>query len=78
LRLGILDRDEVKNACPKIDKVQAMTDAATNDVRKNQPNLKPAAFGTAVHWELKNAIKRLGKPEKLRAEVVQKDARRDW
>ena len=64
LRLGILDRDDVKKACPEIDTVQSLTDTASRTVREHEPNLEPAAHGTAVHWEVKNAIENATKEAK--------------
>jgi hypothetical protein len=52
----LLDREETKRACPKIDEVQKMTDNAAEDVRRTESELEGALYGTAVHSCLKRNI----------------------
>jgi hypothetical protein len=53
-----LNRREVQNACPGLEKVQEKTDKAVGDVLANGGwSLSPQQFGTAVHKRLEHLIK---------------------
>jgi hypothetical protein len=52
----VLDRDEVKDNCPKLEDVQKLTDKAAAEVQKDGAFLKPSAYGTAVHKYVEKAI----------------------
>jgi hypothetical protein len=64
-----LNREEVKNACPGIDEVQARTNKAYSDVMLNGGwFMSPQQLGTAVHKQLERSIKD-DATSKLQAEV---------
>lgn len=55
----ILNRDQVRNACPGLKEVQDKTDEAVRDVRRDGGgSMSPQQFGTAVHKRLEHLIKR--------------------
>jgi hypothetical protein len=60
--VGPLSIDAVRAACPRFDEVQARTDAAVDAVRSTGADLTQAAFGTAVHLDLKHQIDSLDDP----------------
>ena len=60
----VLDRDEVKDNCPKLEDVQKLTDKAAAEVQKDGASLKPSAYGTAVHKYIENKINGLGGTDK--------------
>lgn len=67
--VGLLERDDVDAACPRLDEVQARTDEAVETVkRRGAIDLTPSTFGTAVHMNLKHQIDDLDDPD-FRAEV---------
>lgn len=64
---GMLTRDEVKNACPRLGDVQEVTNqAAIEKPRQTFPTAQ--AYGTAVHTWIKDKINGDGDPD-FRAEV---------
>jgi hypothetical protein len=60
--VGRLTRDEVKQACKKLDDVQRRTDEAVDNVRKDGKYKDAADFGNKVHKEIEKGIKELNKP----------------
>jgi hypothetical protein len=64
----VLDRKDVEGACPKLDKVQEMTDKAATKILRKGLNMTPAEYGTAVHSELKQKFDGLNNPD-FKAEV---------
>jgi hypothetical protein len=54
--VGSLTRDEVRNACKKLGKVQKITDAAVAKVTEDGDYKGPADFGTKVHKEIAHAV----------------------
>lgn len=62
------NRDQVKDACPRLGEVQSRTDHADEVVRRGGGIMSPQQFGTFVHTHLKQQIDRLGNPA-FRAEV---------
>ena len=67
--VGLLERDKVDAACPKLGEVQARTNEAVDTVKRHGAiDLTPAAFGTAVHFALKADINSLDDPN-FRADV---------
>lgn len=71
-KVKVLDREEVENACRKLDDVQQRTDRAADHVIMNnrrigQPMSRPQ-IGTAIHTHLKRQIDSLMDPN-YRAEV---------
>lgn len=67
--VGMLARDDVEDACPRLGEVQMRTDDAVETVRRRGAlDLSPTQFGTAVHVALKDQIDALRDPD-FRAEV---------
>lgn len=67
--VGMLSRDEVDAACPRLGEVQWRTDEAAYDARQRTPiDASAAVYGTAVHTALKRQISNLDDPDFL-AEV---------
>lgn len=66
--VGRLTRDEVNDACRKLDDVQDRTDQAVKEVTRSGDYKGPADFGTKVHKELARGINGLG-DSNYRAEV---------
>jgi hypothetical protein len=64
----LLNRDQVRHACPRLGEVQDRTDRATEIVRAGGGIMSPQQFGTAVHTHLKQQIDRLANLH-FRAEV---------
>jgi len=64
-----LNREQVKNACPRIDEVQDRTNKAYSHVMRNGGRfMSPQQLGTAVHKQLQDSINGDTKT-KLQAEV---------
>jgi hypothetical protein len=66
--VSLLNRDQVRNACPRLGEVQDRTNRATAFVRASGGIMSPQQFGTAVHTNLKRQIDRLN-DRNFRAEV---------
>ena len=60
--VGSLTRDEVGKVCDKLRKVQELTDAAVANVKGVGDYKGPADFGTKVHKEIADAIKKKNDP----------------
>ena len=60
----VLDRDEVRDNCPKLEDVQKLTDKAAAEVQKDGASLKPSAYGTAVHKYVEDKLNGLGGTKK--------------
>ncbi len=57
LRVDLLSRDEVQQACPRYEDVQSFTDAAAKGtIRANFRNA--AEYGTAVHSKVQDAVEK--------------------
>jgi hypothetical protein len=65
----LLNRNEVKNICQKLDDVQKRTDEAVARVNALRLNLRPADYGTKVHHELKLDINTPTKNPDFAAEI---------
>ena len=62
IRVGRLTEEQVNASCPALERVQDETNNAADDVnRTDYPT--PAAYGTAVHWNLRQRILASGRPE---------------
>ena len=59
----MLDHDELKEICDRIDDVQKITNKASEETYENQPDLTPPVHGTAVHTRVKKAVKAFGDPD---------------
>jgi len=66
--IGLLTRDEVKKACDRLGNMQALTDEAVEEVRKDGDYKGPADFGTKVHKRIADGVRAQKKPN-YRAEV---------
>lgn len=66
--VSLLNRDQVRDACPRLGEVQDRTDRANAIVRAGGGIMSPQQFGTAVHLNLKRQIDNLKDPN-FRAEV---------
>jgi hypothetical protein len=60
--VGSLTRDEVGTACKKLGKVQKITDAAVEKVTQDGDYKGPADFGTKVHKEIAEVIRKKNNP----------------
>lgn len=68
----LLSQKEVREACHKFEIVQKLTDDAVDTVKGIRQKMSESAYGTKVHYALKQEIESLGDPY-LTAEVsVQK------
>jgi hypothetical protein len=65
--VGYVKRDDLKNVCKKLGKVQKLTDEAVEQVRKDADYKGPADFGTKVHKKIAHAIESKNNPN-FRAE----------
>ena len=63
-----LDRDEVRQVCPRLEEVQQRTDRAATSVKELGRSLSPQQYGTAVHENLKQQIKALSDPNLIAEE----------
>jgi len=61
--VGSLTRDEVRKVCDKLPDVQKLTDAAVAKVTTDGDYKGPADFGTKVHKEIADAIRRKNDPD---------------
>jgi hypothetical protein len=61
--VGYVKRDDLKNVCNKLGKVQELTDEAVAQVRKDADYKGPADFGTKVHKKIADAINGLDKDD---------------
>jgi hypothetical protein len=61
--VGSLTRDEVRKVCDKLPDVQKLTDAAVAKVTTDGDYKGPADFGTKVHKEIADAIKKENDPD---------------
>ena len=61
--VGSLTRDEVRKVCDKLPDVQKLTDAAVAKVTTDGDYRGPADFGTKVHKEIADAIRRKNDPD---------------
>ncbi len=66
--IGLMTRDEVKEACKRLDDVQGFTDEAVEEVRKDGDYNGPADFGTKVHKRIAEKIRKEKDPN-FRPEV---------
>ncbi len=66
--VGLLTREQVREACPRLGEVQRRTDDAAEAVRLRGETMSASQFGTAVHMNLKRQIDPLNDPD-FRAEV---------
>jgi hypothetical protein len=66
--VGYVKRDELKDVCKKLDKVQKYTDAAVKKVLEDGDSKGPAAFGSRVHKLIADTIEGLENKD-FRAEV---------
>ena len=64
----VLNRNQVREACPRLEEVQSRTDGAAETVRRGGGIMSPQQYGTAVHTNLKRQIDSLKDPN-FRAEV---------
>jgi hypothetical protein len=55
-KIDLLNRDRVRDACPRLGEVQQRTDRAAELVRTGGGIMSPQQFGTAVHANLKHQI----------------------
>jgi hypothetical protein len=60
--VGSLTRDEVRKVCDKLPDVQKLTDAAVAKVTTDGDYKGPADFGTKVHKEIADAIRKENDP----------------
>ncbi len=60
--VGSLTRDEVRKVCDKLPDVQELTDAAVANVKRVGDYKGPADFGTKVHKEIADAIRKANEP----------------
>jgi hypothetical protein len=61
--VGSLTRDEVRKVCDKLPDVQKLTDAAVAKVTTDGDYKGPADFGTKVHKEIADAIRKENDPD---------------
>jgi hypothetical protein len=61
--VGSLTRDEVRKVCDKLPDVQKLTDAAVAKVTTDGDYKGPADFGTKVHKEIADAIRKDNDPD---------------
>jgi hypothetical protein len=61
--VGSLTRDEVRKVCDKLPDVQKLTDAAVANVTRVGDYKGPADFGTKVHKEIADAIRKKNDPD---------------
>jgi len=61
--VGSLTRDEVRKVCDKLPDVQELTDAAVAKVTTDGDYKGPADFGTKVHKEIADAIRKENDPD---------------
>ncbi len=61
--VGSLTRDEVRKVCEKLPDVQKLTDAAVAKVTTDGDYKGPADFGTKVHKEIADAIRKENDPD---------------
>ena len=61
--VGSLTRDEVRKVCDKLLDVQELTDAAVANVKRVGNYKGPADFGTKVHKEIADAIRKENDPD---------------
>ena len=61
--VGSLTRDEVRKVCDKLTDVQELTDAAVANVKRVGDYNCPADFGTKVHKEIADAIRKENDPD---------------
>ena len=61
--VGSLTRDEVRKVCDKLPDVQKLTDAAVAKVKRVGDYKGPADFGTKVHKEIADAIRKENDPD---------------
>jgi hypothetical protein len=66
--VGYVKRDELKDVCKKLEKVQEYTDAAVKEILDNGESKGPAAFGSRVHKLIADTIEGLNNKD-FRAEI---------
>jgi hypothetical protein len=67
-KVGVLNRNQVNENCPRLGEVQSRTNHATDIVDRSAPNMSAQQRGTAIHTHLKYQIENLRNPN-FRAEV---------
>ncbi|MBX9775455.1 MAG: hypothetical protein K2Y71_13800 [Xanthobacteraceae bacterium] len=67
-KVGVLNRNQVNENCPRLGEVQSRTNHATDVIDRSSPNMSAQQRGTAIHTHLKHQIENLGNPN-FRAEA---------
>lgn len=67
-KVGVLNRNQVNENCPRLGEVQSRTNHATEVIDRSAANMSAQQRGTAIHTHLKYQIENLGNPN-FRAEA---------